>query len=383
MSTHWFHDHMLDFTAQNVYKGNAAMMNYYSALDRGNEAIDDGVNLRMPSGTALDWGNRDYDVNLLLAEKAWDTEGQLWFNPFNIKGFIGDVMTVNWLYDPYLEVRARRYRFRMLNGSVSRYFKVALVDEAGNRVPFHMVANDGNIMEHAVLFENGELPTHGIAERYDIIVDFSDFKNGDKLYFVNLLQHKNGAVTDVPIPLEDVLSGAYSPQQQDDDGDGKADRWVNGDPVVGKFLEFRVRKPTGVDNSLDPREYVAGGKTMIPLRRPTEDELANALHRTFEFERQPTDKKPWVIETDEGAGFGMDPRRLSAAPSKNSPQLEVWRIVNSGTWSHPVHIHFEEGIILRRGGVAPPEWEKWARKDVYRVGPQPDSTGMVESRATL
>ncbi|MCP3956447.1 MAG: copper oxidase, partial [bacterium] len=33
MSTHWFHDHMLDFTAQNVYKGNAAMMNYYSALD--------------------------------------------------------------------------------------------------------------------------------------------------------------------------------------------------------------------------------------------------------------------------------------------------------------------------------------------------------------
>ena len=51
MSTHWFHDHMLDFTAQNVYKGNAVMMNYYSALDRGNEAIDDGVNLRMPSGS--------------------------------------------------------------------------------------------------------------------------------------------------------------------------------------------------------------------------------------------------------------------------------------------------------------------------------------------
>ena len=46
MSTHWFHDHMLDFTAQNVYKGSAAMMNYYSAIDRGNEAIDDGVNLR-------------------------------------------------------------------------------------------------------------------------------------------------------------------------------------------------------------------------------------------------------------------------------------------------------------------------------------------------
>ncbi|HIL80640.1 MAG TPA: copper oxidase, partial [Myxococcales bacterium] len=131
MSTHWFHDHMLDYTAQNVYKGSVAMMNYYSAIDRGNESIKDGVNLRLPSGSALDWGNRDYDVNLVLAEKAWDADGQLWFNPFNQKGFIGDVMTTNWLYKPYFDVRARRYRFRILNGSISRYFKIALVNEAG------------------------------------------------------------------------------------------------------------------------------------------------------------------------------------------------------------------------------------------------------------
>ncbi|HMA07406.1 MAG TPA: copper oxidase, partial [Ramlibacter sp.] len=89
MSTHWFHDHMVDFTAQNVYKGNAVMMNYYSALDRGNEAVNDGVNLRLPSGSGLPWGNRDYDVNLLVADKAWDKDGQLWFNPFNTDGFIG------------------------------------------------------------------------------------------------------------------------------------------------------------------------------------------------------------------------------------------------------------------------------------------------------
>ena len=378
MSTHWFHDHMLDFTAQNVYKGNAAMMNYYSAIDRGNESIRDGVNLRMPSGSSLDWGNRDYDINLLLAEKAWDRKGQLWFNPFNQKGFIGDVMTVNWLYAPYFEVRARRYRLRLLNGSVSRYFRVALVNEAGKPVPFHMVANDGNIMEHAVYFPDGTMPTHGIAERYDIIVDFGKFKEGDKLYFVNLLQHKDGQATDKVIPLADVISGAYQPRQVDDDGDGHADRWVEGDPVVGKFLEFRVKKYRGKDRSLNPAHYVAGKKKMIPLRMPTEHELANALHRTFEFERQPTDDRPWVIESDGGKGFGMDPRRLTAAPSKNSGGLEIWRLVNSGTWSHPVHIHFEEGIILRRDGKTPPDWEKWARKDVYRIGPQPDSGTLVE-----
>jgi len=378
MSTHWFHDHMLDFTAQNVYKGNAAMMNYYSAIDRGNESIDDGVNLRLPSGDALDWGNRDYDINILLAEKAWDSEGQLWFNPFNVKGFVGDVMTVNWLYKPYFDVRARRYRLRLLNGSVSRYFKTVLVDEAGDRVPFHMIANDGNIMEHTVYMENGELPTHGIAERYDIIIDFGDFEEGDKLYFVNILQHRNGQSTDIVVPLEDVLSGDYEPKTFDDNGDGTVDRWVDGDPVVGKFLEFRVQKYDRPDISMNPADFVEGKRSMIPIRRPTETELANALHRSFEFERKPTDDKPWVIKTDGGTGLNMDPRRLSAAPSKNSSQLEVWRLINSGTWSHPIHIHFEEGIILRRNGVAPPEWEKWARKDVYRLGPQPDSGSLVE-----
>lgn len=378
MSTHWFHDHMLDFTAQNVYKGDVAMMNYYSAIDRGNETIDDGVNLRLPSGSELDWGNRDYDVNLVLAEKAWDREGQLWFNPFNQKGFIGDVMTVNWLYKPYMDVRARRYRLRLLNGSVSRYFKLALVDEQDAPVPFHMVLNDGNIMEHSVYFANGETPTLGIAERYDIVVDFANFAEGDKLYLVNLLQHKNGQATDEVISLADVVSGVYAPALAHDDADGIADRWVGGDPVVGKFMEFRVQSYSGTDLSMDPADYEEGGQTMIPLQRPSQAELNSALHRTFEFEKQPTDDRPWVIETDGGKGVGMDPRRLAAAPSKNSGGLEVWRLINSGTWSHPVHVHFEEGIILRRNGQEPPEWEKWARKDVYRLGPQEDSGDMVE-----
>jgi hypothetical protein len=74
----------------------------------------------------------------------------------------------------------------------------------------------------------------------------------------------------------------------------------------------------------------------------------------------------------------MDPRRLSAAPQKNSDQLEVWRLLNSGSWSHPIHIHFEEGIIIRRDGVEPPPWEKYARKDVYRLGPAEDSGKSVE-----
>ena len=87
--------------------------------------MNDGVNLRLPSGYSKSWGNLDYDINLMLADKAWDANGQLYFDIFQLDGFIGDVMTVNLCYKPFFEVERRKYRFRILNASVSRFFKLA------------------------------------------------------------------------------------------------------------------------------------------------------------------------------------------------------------------------------------------------------------------
>ncbi len=405
MSTHWFHDHMLDFTATNVYKGNAAMMNYYSSVDRGNEAVNDGVNLRLPSGSALNWGNRDYDVNLTISGKAWDAEGQLFFNIFNLDGWLGDQMLTNWLWKPYLDVRARRYRFRMLNASVSRYIRIALVEQvqgasgelAGtpgsgisyNRVPFHMVANDGNIMEHAVYFDGnktvggltnrkGILPTQAIAERYDIVVDFAQFAPDTKLYLVNLLEHQNGRRPNREVPLAEILDGSYhnrttEPADQPVPVDGRNLT----DPTVSRFLEFRVQPYYEVDLSMNPADFVEGGQTMIRLPEFTQAELDNAIHRSFDFARSSgTDTSPWTIKTDGGAGLNMDPRRLSASPT--SAKVEIWHLEGHGGWSHPIHVHFEEGQIFKRDGVDPPEWEKWARKDVYRLGRMEDSGDSVD-----
>jgi manganese oxidase len=414
MSTHWFHDHMLDYTAQNVYKGNAAMMNYYSAIDRGREPKDLGevnldsskpgygchyanpnnVNLCFPSGSGLDWGNRDYDVNLVVADKAWDNSGQLKFNIFNTDGFLGDRITVNWIYKPFMDVRARRYRFRILNGSVSRYYKIAIVDETGKAVPSYMIANDGNILKYTVPFPNpssasSALPEQGIAERYDIIVDFKGFE-GKKLYFVNVLEHVNGLGPNKVIPLTDAFLAGTSTGKYKPDG-------INGDPVIGKFMEFRVNgcvDNNGIalascpDFSMDPAKYVEGNvgdKQMIPPNRPTTAEMQAAVHHTFDFGKSNgTDLAPWTIKTDGSAGLNMDPHRISAAtdltPGANGlGKVQIWHINLGGNgWSHPVHVHFEEGQILYRGGKAPPPWEKFARKDVYRVGPIADSLSSVD-----
>ncbi len=70
--TMWAHDHRFFFTAENVYKGNLGMINYYSGPDRGNEDLDDGVNLMLPSGSLLDSGNLDFDVNLVVSDSAFD-----------------------------------------------------------------------------------------------------------------------------------------------------------------------------------------------------------------------------------------------------------------------------------------------------------------------
>jgi hypothetical protein len=106
MSTHWFHDHMLDFTAQNVYKGNAVMMNYYSALDRGNEALNDGVNLRCPSGSALPWGNRDYDVNLVIGRQGLGPERPALVQPVQHRRLHRRPAAGELAVQPTLDVRA-------------------------------------------------------------------------------------------------------------------------------------------------------------------------------------------------------------------------------------------------------------------------------------
>ena len=365
MSTQWFHDHMKDYTAPNVYKGMAAMMNVYSAVDRGREGFQcnyahaDYPNLCFPSGTSLDWGNRDYDVNLVVADKAWDARGQLWYNIFNKEGFLGDRVLVNWAYKPFMNVRARKYRLRILNGSIARYFKFAIVNARGQRVPFHMIANDGNIMEHSLRFPNAQsqdLPPQAIAERFDIVIDFKGQPAGSKLYLVNLMEHNDGKGPKRIVPLTEALSAQYAE-----------------DPAVGRIMEFRVVAYTGTDMSMNPADYEEGKKKMIPLPTITPEEIASARVREFEFGRSNgTDETPWTIKTDGGQGLSADPHRITAAPKTGS--VEVWRLVNGGNgWSHPVHIHFEEGQILSRDGAPPPLWEKYARKDVYRIGPT--STG--------
>ena len=186
--TMWAHDHRFFFTAENVYKGNLGMVNYYSGRDRGHEAITSGTNLRLPSGTRLGWGNVDFDVNLVLSDGATDAQGQYFFDIFTTDGFLGDLPLVNFAYAPYFEVLPRKYRLRLLNACMSRFLKLAL-SWNGAPVPFKFIANDGNFVVNPITLT--QLDEQGIAERYDIVVDFAAFPVGSRIHLVNLLRMRD------------------------------------------------------------------------------------------------------------------------------------------------------------------------------------------------
>lgn len=368
-STLWFHDHRFFFTAENVYKGNVGMMNLYSGPDRGNEELTDGVNLRLPSGKLLGWGNVDFDVNLLVSDVQTDPAGQLFYDVFNTNGFLGDLLCVNLAYAPYMEVLPRKYRFRILDACQARFLKLALLNASGGRVPFQFVANDGNLVVQPIALN--ELDQQGPGERYDIVVDFSRFSAGERVHLVNLLVQVDGRKPEKAVTPAEALRG------------------VAADPTVGPLLQFRivgalpsVDVPGVTLRASDPDLSQAPGQLteQIPVVTPVRERTI-LVGRGEGDSRDPATGDctpscsedvagfPWIIKVNGGKARSMNANRISELIPRPG-DIEHWTMVNGGGgWVHPMHLHFEEGILIDRGKDPVPATERLARKDIFRLPP--------------
>jgi FtsP/CotA-like multicopper oxidase with cupredoxin domain len=371
--TMWAHDHRFFFTAENVYKGNAGMISYYSGPDRGNEVLNDGINLRLPSGRLLDSGNLDFDVNLMLTDKAFNPAGQLFFDIFAVDGFLGDVPMVNFAYAPFFEVLPRKYRFRILAASVSRWWMLTLADASGRAVPIQFIANDGNLVVNPIPLTT--LPQQGNGERYDIVVDFSRFRVGDRVRVVNRQKMRDdGRGPDSPLTLAQALAG---------DPD---------DPVIGPILEFRVvgqvasvDVPGVVHRATDPDPSVVPAvlTQQIPVVAPIRTRLFEFGRSGGGDSRDPRTGEctpscpefatfPWSIKVNGEDAHTFNANRISVLVPRPG-EIEHWTIVNGGGgWDHPIHLHFEEGVTLNRGRDPIPATERLVRKDVWRLGTSGD-----------
>jgi FtsP/CotA-like multicopper oxidase with cupredoxin domain len=323
MSTLWYHDHMHDFTSQNVYKGLAGMYLLFNDFDTGDET----TGFHLPSFGDGESDDSNFDIPMLFSDHLYDSEtGIVIFDTFNFDGALGDKFLVNGKVQPVMHVHPRRYRFRWLDAGPSRFYEFYLTDmnnrNARNR--FHQISTDGNLLPRPVEVESVRI---GVAERADVIIDFSKYA-GKTLYIENRLEQQDGRG-----PTGKVLPAGQGNQ----------------------ILQIIVDLPPVSDNSADPatitRFYDLPDKTATPR-----------ITRTFNFDRS---NGNWTIN-----GRSMDPecQEVRVRVQKNS--VEHWIVNNSsGGWQHPAHIHFEEFQFLSINGAPPPSTGlvQNGRKDVIRL----------------
>jgi FtsP/CotA-like multicopper oxidase with cupredoxin domain len=314
-ATLWYHDHSVHITSLHVYRGLAA---FYILQDE----IEDALGL---PGTATADPGRGYGVfdvplvlkDVMIAPKEMDgrPRGTLVYNNCSHHGAYGDVMTVNGRQQPFLEVANRKYRFRILDGSDARQYMLALrrVENLkdGPDEPFTLIGTDHGLLPAP---EETTYVHLAIAERNEIVIDFSRYPLGTRLVLVNLLVDPSDRKL-FPLMAFDVTRAEPDPSRV---------------PPV-------LRGP----------EHPA-------------DVAPPARVRHFLFNRQ---GGYWSINS-----MQWDPARVDARPILDTN--EEWILENeAGGWGHPVHIHLGRFRTIEVEGREPRPGELTGFKDTIWVGP--------------
>ncbi|OZJ01357.1 hypothetical protein BZG36_05689, partial [Bifiguratus adelaidae] len=279
-TTLWYHykDHAVDHTAENAYFGQAG---FYILTD------DIEPTQGLPSGK--------FDVPLALSSKQYQQNGELVSPAGIVDNLFGDVIHVNGQPWPFFNVEPRKYRFRLLDQSASRAFRLYLVtnlaiteDDNANHIPFFVVGSDAGRTDRPV--ETTDL-WMSMAERWEIVVDFAPFA-GKSIFLKNFF-------------------------------DVQADDSFNSTNQVMKFNVGTI-----VTDNTNNGDLPAA---FNPLQVLPSTDLSNPDH-IFRFERKGGD---WTIN---GVTFNDINNRILARPPRGTVQL--WRLENnSGGWSHPIHVH--------------------------------------------
>lgn len=300
--TLWYHDHGVHHTSQNAYNGLAGMYILHDQAEAG---------LGIPTG-APGSASAPYDVPMIVKDAMFATDGSLIYDDNSESGIYGDVVLVNGVPWPVMDVEPRKYRFRILNASVSRSYKWQLHDGRAP-VPVTVIGTDAGLMPRPMTVTDFR---HGMAERYEVIVDFANYR-GALLTLKNLLPPNN----------------------------------INYD-TVKQVMQFRVARtdPTTLAGNAVPSGWQELVESPECMTWSESSLLAQGVPvRKFQFIRT---NGHWTIngETWENV-IESEYTHCMAEPDRNA--VEIWELTNtSGGWFHPVHIHLVDFQVLSRNGSA-------------------------------
>ena len=295
-ATLWYHDHRMDFTAPQVWRGLAGL-----------HLITDDVE------DSLSLPRDDRDLPLLIMDRSFGPDGELRYPSLDqslsatpgvmdlyVSGVLGDVILVNGRPWPSLDVRGARHRLRIVNGSNARRYDLALDPPPPTGASFIQIGSDGGLLAAPLTHEH---IVAAPAERFDVVVDFAAYPPGTTVRLVNRL------------------------------GQGSTDA----------VMQFRVG--ARVQDSEPVPSRLAEVQRLVPA--------PGATVREWRFARAPgggghsmpgMSHAHWVIN-----GRPFDPNRMDARVRLG--ETEVWRFASD--LHHPVHVHLSPFQVLSRGGDDP------------------------------
>jgi spore coat protein A len=290
----WYHDHALGINRLNVYAG---LLGAFFIRD----GVEDALNL--PKGK--------YEVPLILYDRLLTRDAQLLYpvspdpeSPW-VPEIFGNAILVNGKLFPYHEVEPRRCRFRVLNASNARIYRLSLSENASaTDVPFHQIGTDQGLLPAPVPLTGLEIAP---GERADLVVDFSEHRGKQMLL-------KSGAFV--------VMQFRVSSQKVTDTSSLPAA--LRPVPKIPESQAVQTRLLT-----LDEYVNKAGNPVML---------LLNASHW-----KMPVTEKPVLGST------------------------EIWTLINPTNDTHPIHLHLVRFQILDRQPYEP--WLFQTKRQLHFLGP--------------
>ena len=318
-ATLWFHDHTMGITRLNVYAGLAG-----AYLLRGKHE----ASLNLPSG--------EYEVPLIIQDRMFDSvdnpQALLYKTSAAQPEFFGDHIVVNGTVWPKLSVEQRRYRFRVINGSNSRFFALALNPLSGPICPSaFQIGTDGGFLPAPIpLCSTGQSALlMAPGERADVIIDFTACTPGDEILLTNQAQ--------APYPGGDLPTADTS--------------------QVLKYVVVPRKSPdmSTIPAGLPCRLTIKIGDHHVPLRNTAavaatlaDEELPAIKTRSMTLD-ETKDNNGNPIEVLLNGMHYVDP--VTEDPRLNA--VEIWELDNRTGDTHPIHVHLVQFQVLDRKSRAP------------------------------
>jgi spore coat protein A, manganese oxidase len=364
-STLWYHDHTLGMTRLNVYAGPAGFFLVRGGPGGAKAIVDSrsGAAAVLPSpapkeGDRFPSNKTYYEIPIAVQDRSFKPDGSLFypdtraffdgisggylpeglFSPIWNPEFFGEMLMANGNTWPFHVVEQRRYRLRFLNGCQSRFLILDFGAIPGIEV--WQLGNEGGFLTAPVdlTADHGNRVLLGLAERADLIVDFTD------------------------VPLGRHVLRNVGPDEPFGGGVPGVDFEAADPRTTGQVLEFRVVPPVAPDPSTPPRYLVLPPIAPLPQATRTRPlaliEVA-ATGRSEEGELAEEVEGP--VEALLGSVVdGLLVERHWADPVSENPNVgdtEMWEIYNTTADAHPMHLHeiaFEvlgrEGLVLDEEG---------------------------------